>query len=79
LFLKRSRIYMYYVLVAILALLIFVLFMKALGSVLKGIITTVFVLIVIAFVVLMSKSISGPVDVLGMYRIDNMRITKFER
>ncbi|HOD01560.1 MAG TPA: hypothetical protein PKH50_02470 [bacterium] len=70
---------MYYVLVAILALLIFVLFMKALGSVLKGIITTVFVLIVIAFVVLMSKSISGPVDVLGMYRIDNMRITKFER
>ena len=69
---------MYYILIAIVALLVFVLFIKALGSVLKGIITTLFVVVVIAFIILMSKSMSGPVDIFGMYKIDNMHITKYE-
>ncbi|HQG58254.1 MAG TPA: hypothetical protein PLM44_00240 [bacterium] len=63
---------------AIVALMVFVLFIKALGSVLKGIITTLFVVVVIAFIILMSKSMSGPVDIFGMYKIDNMHITKYE-
>ena len=69
---------MYYILIAILALLVFVLFIKALGSVLKGIITTLFVVVFIAFIILMSKSMSGSVDIFGMYKIDNMHITKYE-
>lgn len=69
---------MYYILMAIVALMVFVLFIKALGSVLKGIITTLFVVVVIAFIISMSKSMSGPVDIFGMYKIDNMHITKYE-
>ena len=69
---------MYYILMAIVALMIFVLFIKALGSVLKGIITTLFVVVFIAFIILMSKPVSGPVDIFGMYKIDNMHITKYE-
>lgn len=70
---------MYYILVGVLALLIFILFIKALGSVIKGVITTAFVVAVIAFIVIMGKSISEPIDIFGMYRIDNMQITKFDR
>jgi len=70
---------MYYILVGVLALLIFILFIKALGSIVKGVITTAFVVAVIAFIVIMGKSISEPIDIFGMYRIDNMQITKFDR
>ncbi|MFZ2663776.1 MAG: hypothetical protein WAX66_00190 [Patescibacteria group bacterium] len=67
---------MYYVLVTILGLLIFVLFLKALGSVIKGILTTLFVFAGIFAIIVMVKSLSNPVSVLGMYKVDNLVITK---
>lgn len=70
---------MYYIIIGVIAVLIFILFMKALGSVIKGIITTTFVIAVIAFVIFMAKSLGEPVDIFGMYRIDKMEITKYER
>jgi len=70
---------MYYILISVFALLIFILFIKALGSIVKGIITTAFVVAVIAFIVIMGKSMSKPMDIFGMYRVDKMQITKYER
>ena len=70
---------MYYILVGVLVLLTFILFMKALGSVLKSVITTTFFLVVSAFIILMLKSLGQPVDVFGMYKIDKFVITKYER
>lgn len=60
-------------------LLTFVLFMKALGSVLKSVITTTFFLVVSTFIILMLKSLGQPVDIFGMYKIDRFVITKYER
>jgi hypothetical protein len=70
---------MYYILVGVLVLLTFVLFMKALGSVLKSVITTTFFLVVSTFIILMLKSLGQPVDIFGMYKIDRFVITKYER
>ena len=69
---------MYYVIASTLAVLVFILFIKALGSVLKGIITTTFVIAVIAFIYVMFRSISKPVELFGLYRVDNFEITKLE-
>ena len=67
---------MYYILAATFVLLIFVLFIKALGAVLRGILTTFFVIIIIASVVIMFKSLSEPVDIFGLYRVENFVVTK---
>jgi hypothetical protein len=69
---------MYYVLAATVALLVFVLFIKALGSVIKGILTTTFVIVVVVFIYVMLKSISSPVNLFGIYQVDNFEITKLE-
>ncbi len=69
---------MYYILAATVALLIFVLFIKALGIVLKGILTTIFVLIITGSVIIMVKSLSAPVDLFGLYRVDKFEVTKFQ-
>ena len=69
---------MYYVIASTLALLVFILFIKALGSVIKGILTTTFVIAVIAFIYVMFSSISKPVELFGLYRVDNFEITKLE-
>ncbi len=68
---------MYYILASVLALLIFILFIKALGTVLKGIITSIFVIIVIASAVIMFKSLKAPVDIFGVYRVEKFEVTKF--
>ncbi len=70
---------MYYIMVGVIVLLVFVLFMKALGSIIKGIITTAFVAVVLGFIIIMAKSLGGPIDVFGMYKIDKMQITKYTR
>ena len=69
---------MYYILVAILGLLIFVLFLKALGAVIKSILTTVFVFAGIAVIITMVRSLNGPVTFLGRYSVDNLVITKIK-
>lgn len=70
---------MYYIIVAVISLLIFILFMKALGSVIKGIITTAFVIAVFGFIIIMAKSLGEPIEIFGMYKIDKMQITKYTR
>jgi hypothetical protein len=67
---------MYYILVAVLALLIFLLFVKALGAVLKGIVTVVFLVAVILAAVVFFKSLSEPVDIFGLYKVDKFIVTK---
>lgn len=68
---------MYYILAATLAMLIFVLFIKALGAVVKGVITTLFVLIIIGSLIIMFRSLNEPVDLFGIYQVDKFEITKF--
>lgn len=68
---------MYYVLAATLALLIFVLFIKALGVVVKGILTSLFVLIIFISLFIMYKSLQGPVDLFGIYQVEKFEVTKF--
>jgi hypothetical protein len=68
---------MYYVLAATIALLIFILFIKALGVVVKGILTTIFVLIIFVSLFVMYKSTQGPVDLFGVYRVDKFEVTRF--
>lgn len=70
---------MYYLLVAVLALLIFLLFIKALGAVLKGIITFAFVIAVLACIGIFIKSMNGPVDLFGLYRVDKFEVTKISQ
>ena len=67
---------MYYILMAILGFLIFVLFLKALGAVVKSIITTLFVLACISVGIIMFKSLRNPVYVLGRYKVDRFVVTK---
>ncbi|MBW6441434.1 hypothetical protein K0B04_00805 [Patescibacteria group bacterium] len=67
---------MYYILAATFALLIFVLFIKALGAVLRGILTTVFLIIIVVSVIIMFKSLNEPVELFGLYRVENFEITK---
>lgn len=69
---------MYYILVAILGLLIFVLFLKALGAVVKGLLTTLFVFAGISAIIIMIKSLRNPVYVFGRYKVDNLVITKIK-
>ena len=68
---------MYYILIVSIALLIFVLFIKALGAVIKGILTTLFVLLVIASIFIMYKSLQGPVDIFGIYKVEQFEIAKY--
>lgn len=68
---------MYYILAATLVLLIFVLFIKALGTVLRGILTTVFVLVMIASLYIMFRSIQEPVDLFGIYQVDRFEVKRF--
>ena len=69
---------MYYILASVIGLLIFILFVKALGTVVKGIVTSVFVIIVILSAIVFFKSLSKPVYVFGMYKVDNFVVTKIK-
>jgi len=67
---------MYYILASVLALLIFVLFMKALGAVLKGVVTITFVVAVVLTIIVFFRSLSAPVDIFGLYKVDKFVVTK---
>lgn len=69
---------MYYILASVIGLLIFVLFVKALGAVIKGIVTSLFVIIVILGAIVFFKSLSAPVYVFGIYKVDNFVVTKIK-
>jgi len=67
---------MYYILVFILAVVLFLLFLKALGAVIKSLVTTLFVIVVIAGVIIMYKSIKAPVILLGRYKVEKFVVTR---
>ena len=67
---------MYYILVFILAVVLFLLFLKALGAVIKSLVTTLFVIVVIAGAIIMYRSIKGPVILLGRYKVEKFVVTR---
>ena len=67
---------MYYILVAVLSFVLFILFLKALGAVIKSLITTLFVIFVLSTAWMMYKSIKAPVYILGRYKIDKFVVTR---
>lgn len=67
---------MYYIFVAIIGIVLFILFLKALGAVVKSILSTIFVLIVVVGGYLMYKSLKTPVTIFGRYRIDKFVVSK---
>lgn len=69
---------MYYILVGIIAFVLFVLFLKALGAVVKSLVTTLFVIIVVVSAIIMYKSTKGPVTMLGRYQVEKFVITRIE-
>jgi len=69
---------MYYIFIAIIAFVLFILFLKALGAVVKSIVTTLFVVIVIVGAIIMYKSLSAPVVLFGMYRVDKFVVTRIK-
>ena len=70
---------MYYLLAAVLGLLIFLLFIKALGAVLKGVITFVFVIAVMGSIVIFLQSLREPVSLFGLYKVDKFVVTKISQ
>ena len=67
---------MYYILVGIIAFVLFILFLKALGAVVKSLVTTLFVIVVIAGAIIMYRSIKGPVTILGRYKVEKFVVTR---
>jgi hypothetical protein len=67
---------MYYLIFALITLLVFYVVMKIVSSVIKGcLVTLVFVTLVLA-VYLMYKSTIEPVTVLNLYRIQDFKVTR---
>lgn len=52
------------------------LFLKALGAVIKSLVTTLFVIVVIAGAIIMYRSIKGPVILLGRYKVEKFVVTR---
>lgn len=67
---------MYYLLLLLLFIILYYVFMKVLGSLVKGCLTAFFVVFVAYAVVVMIKSTKEPVDVFGLYQVDNFTIRK---
>ena len=67
---------MYYILVLVLAIVLFVLFLKALGAVIKGLVTTLFVMVVVVGAIIMYRSIKAPVILLGRYKVEKFVVTR---
>jgi Flp pilus assembly protein protease CpaA len=70
---------MYYIFVAIIALVVFILFLKALGAVVKSIVVTLFVIVVLIVGYLMFRSLSNPVILFSTYKIDKFAVTKVSK
>lgn len=67
---------MYYLLSAILFIVLYYVFMRILSSVIKGCLSAFFVFGIAIFIIIMVKSTKAPVDVFGLYTVDNLKITR---
>jgi uncharacterized membrane protein len=67
---------MYYVLALLLLIVIYYLFVKVLSSLAKGCISGVLFAIGVAIVLVFVRSRNAPIDVFGLYRIDNFEVKK---
>ena len=70
---------MYYVILALLILVVFVVATRILSSLIKGCFVAVSLFLIVITIFLLYKSTVEPVKVFGIYRIDNFRITKLEK
>ncbi|HBT66239.1 TPA: hypothetical protein DEA81_00745, partial [candidate division WWE3 bacterium] len=69
---------MYYVVLTLLILVVFVVAARILSSVVKGCFLAVGLFLIVITIFLLYKSTVEPIEVFGIYRIDNFRITKLE-
>jgi len=67
---------MYYLLSLLLFVILYYVFMKVLGSLVKGCFTALLFVFIAYAVVIMVKSTKQPVDVFGIYQVDNFNIKK---
>ena len=56
--------------------LIYYVFFKILGSLIKGCITVVFIIVIAFVAITMIKSTKQPVNILDIYQVDNFKIRK---
>ncbi|AHB39963.1 TPA: hypothetical protein DHW62_01245 [candidate division WWE3 bacterium] len=70
---------MYYVVLTLLILVVFVVAARILSSVVKGCFLAVGLFLIVITIFLLYKSTVEPIEVFGIYRIDNFRITKLEK
>ncbi|KKS30898.1 MAG: hypothetical protein UV03_C0018G0003 [candidate division WWE3 bacterium GW2011_GWE1_42_16] len=70
---------MYYVLMTLLILVVFIVATRILSSMLKGCFVAVGLLLIVITIFLLYKSTVEPIELFGIYRIDNFQITKLEK
>ena len=67
---------MYYVLLLLLFGLLYYVFTKILSSVLKGCMVSLFIFVVVLAAIILYKSTKEPVNILGLYVVENFEVTK---
>ncbi|HBY09815.1 hypothetical protein A2473_02815 [candidate division WWE3 bacterium RIFOXYC2_FULL_42_13] len=70
---------MYYVILALLILVVFIVATRILSSLIKGCFVAVSLFLIVITIFLLYKSTVEPIEVFGIYRIDSFRITKLEK
>lgn len=70
---------MYYVLMALLILVVFVVAARILSSLVKGCFVAVSLFLIVITIFLLYKSTVEPIEVFGIFKIDNLKITKLEK
>ena len=70
---------MYYVILALLILVVFVVSARILSSLVKGCFVAVGLFLIVITIFLLYKSTVEPVQVFGIFKIDNLKITKPEK
>ena len=70
---------MYYVIMLLLILVVFVVAARILSSLVKGCFVAVGLFLIVITIFLLYKSTVEPVQVFGIFKIDNLKITKLEK
>ncbi len=69
---------MYYLLALLLFILLYYIFVKLLSSIVKGCLVAFLVFLLTVIIVNMIRSTVVPVNILGLYRIDNFEIERLD-
>lgn len=70
---------MYYLLILLFLIVLYWVFVKILGSLLKGCFTLLGIVILVVIVLIFLKSIKKPVTIFDRYVINNFKITKVKK